>query len=158
MLVRGATGRPAPENYKVSLAYRAGFTASGQLLVYGADATAKAQACAEMILARLATAGFQPEAVNVECLGAGEAVPRSAAADRQRPAKCCCGSRCATDRREAVERFTQQLAPLVTSGPPGVAGYATGRAAVREVYAYWPTLVPKAAVPAQVEVRAASKW
>ena len=62
------------------------------------------------------------------------------------------------ERREAVERFAQQFAPLVTSGPPGVAGYAAGRPAVREVYAYWPTLVPKAAVPAHVEVRTASKW
>ena len=87
VLVRGATGRPAPENYKVSLAYRAGFAASGQLLVYGADATAKAQACAEMILARLATAGFPPQGVNVECLGTGQAVPRAGGADRQSPTK-----------------------------------------------------------------------
>ncbi len=157
VLVRGATGRPAPENYKVSLAYRAGFSASGQLLVYGADATAKAQACAEMILSRLATAGFQPQAVNVECLGTGQAVPRSAAPIAN-AREVLLRITVHDERREAVERFAQQLAPLVTSGPPGLAGYATGRATVRDVYAYWPTLVPKTAVPARVEVRPASKW
>jgi hypothetical protein len=157
VLVRGATGRPAPENYKVSLAYRAGFAASGQLLVYGADAAAKARACAEMILARLAAAGYPPQAVNVECLGAGQAVPQSAAPIAQ-VHEVMLRISVHDERREAVERFAQQLAPLVTSGPPGVAGYAVGRPSVREVYAYWPTLVPKVAVPAQVEVRAASKW
>jgi Acyclic terpene utilisation family protein AtuA len=157
VLVRGATGRPAPENYKVSLAYRAGFSASGQLLVYGADATSKAQACAEMILARLATAGYRPQGVNVEYLGTGQAVPRSTAPIANAP-EVMLRITVHDERRAAVERFTQQFAPLVTSGPPGLAGYATGRAAVREVYAYWPTLVPKAAVPAQVEVRSASKW
>ena len=30
-----------------------------------------------------------------------------------------------------VERFTKEFAPLVTSGPPGVTGYTTGRPAVR---------------------------
>ena len=29
--------------------------------------------------------------------------------------------------RAAVERFCRELAPLVTSGPPGIAGYAAGR-------------------------------
>ncbi len=29
--------------------------------------------------------------------------------------------------RTAVERFCRELAPLVTSGPPGIVGYASGR-------------------------------
>ena len=43
VLVRRATGRPASDTYKVSLAYRAGYTATGQLLVYRRDCQAKAQ-------------------------------------------------------------------------------------------------------------------
>jgi hypothetical protein len=157
VLVRGATGRAAPGSYKVSLAYRAGFTASGQLLIYGADAVDKARACGEMILARVAAAGYQFEATNLECLGAGEGVPRSDAAGASaREVMLRVSVR--DERREAVERFTREFAPLVTSGPPGVAGYATGRPPVREVYAYWPTLVPKEAVPARVEVRPAGEW
>jgi hypothetical protein len=61
-------------------------------------------------------------------------------------------------RREAVERFTKEIAPLVTSGPAGLAGYAAGRSAVRPVFAYWPTLVPKALVTPQVGVREAGAW
>jgi hypothetical protein len=61
-------------------------------------------------------------------------------------------------RREAVERFTKELAPLITAGPPGLAGYAAGRPAVRPVLAYWPTLVPRDLVHSSVEVRRAAEW
>ena len=53
-------------------------------------------------------------------------------------------------RKAVVERFSKELAPLVTSGPPGVTGYTTGRPAVRESFAYWPALVQKEAVRAAV--------
>jgi hypothetical protein len=52
-----------------------------------------------------------------------------------------------------VERFTREFAPLVTSGPPGVTGYTTGRAPVREVFAYWPALIDKRAVTPEVHVQ-----
>ena len=55
-------------------------------------------------------------------------------------------------RREAVERFTKEFAPLITSGPPGLAGYAAGRPSVRPMYAYWPTLVPRDAILTKVEL------
>jgi hypothetical protein len=61
-------------------------------------------------------------------------------------------------RREAVERFTAEFAPLITSGPPGVAGYASGRGAVRPVFAYWPALVPRDLVTPRVRVRSAKDW
>ena len=55
-------------------------------------------------------------------------------------------------RKAVVERFSRELAPLVTSGPPGVTGYTTGRPAVREVFAYWPALIDRDAVTAEVRV------
>jgi hypothetical protein len=61
-------------------------------------------------------------------------------------------------RREAVEYFAKQFAPLITSGPAGLAGYAAGRPQVRPVFAYWPTLIPKSLVRPRVEVRTAKEW
>jgi hypothetical protein len=55
-------------------------------------------------------------------------------------------------RRAVVERFAKEFAPLVTSGPPGVTGYTTGRPAVREVFAYWPALLAKDAATPAVQV------
>ena len=54
--------------------------------------------------------------------------------------------------------ISKEFAPLITSGPAGLAGYASGRPQVRPVFAYWPTLVPKELVPARVEVRKAREW
>jgi hypothetical protein len=51
-----------------------------------------------------------------------------------------------------VERFTRELAPLITGGPQGVTGYAEGRPTVREVFGYWPTLIDRSSVRTQVEI------
>src|SRR6266849_2342180 len=73
--VSGARGKPATDSYKVSIAYRDGFTASGTLVIYGPDAQTKARRSGEMILERLKRAGGVFEHSNIECLGAGDGVP-----------------------------------------------------------------------------------
>ena len=54
--------------------------------------------------------------------------------------------------REAVERFTKELAPLILTGPPGVTGFAGGRPKVEEIMAYFPALIPKTLIETKVEV------
>ncbi|HKD37134.1 MAG TPA: acyclic terpene utilization AtuA family protein, partial [Pirellulales bacterium] len=161
--VHGATGRPAPSMLKLSLAYRAGFMASGQMLVYGTDCVPKAKACGQMILERVARAGFQIERAKVECLGAGDGVPgiMSTSGTHGVPYEArevMLRVAVHDSRREAVERFTTEFAPLITSGPPGLAGYASGRSPVRPVFAYWPTLVPRDFIACKIDVRDAEKW
>ncbi|HEV3344105.1 MAG TPA: acyclic terpene utilization AtuA family protein [Pirellulales bacterium] len=155
--VRGATGRRAPDHYKVSLTYRAGYFASGQMLCLGADAVEKAKTCASLILARLRAAGYELDEHHVECLGANDAMPGVWPAPsglREVMLRLTVRDR----RREAVERFAREFAPLTTSGPAGLAGYAGGRPQVRPVFAYWPALVPKQLVPSRHEVRPAADW
>jgi hypothetical protein len=155
--VRGATGRPAPEQYKVSLTYRAGYFASGQMLCYGRDAVDKARTCAEIVLERVRAAGYELDHPYVECLGAGDSLPGidpAPANQREVILRLTVRDR----RREALERFVREFAPLATSGPAGLAGYASGRPQVRPVFAYWPTLVPKDLVRASHEVRTARDW
>src|SRR5262249_54440691 len=139
------------DTYKVSIAYRSGYTASGTLVLLGPGAADKARRCGAMILQRLERAGFTPERSNVEGLGAGDVVPGGISAPAEAPRG---GVRVGVhdSRRAAVERFSKEFAPLVTSGPPGVTGYTTGRPAVREVFAYWPALVAKHLVSPEVRV------
>jgi hypothetical protein len=137
----GARGKPATDSYKVSIAYRDGWTAGGTLLIFGPDAPAKAQRCGEIIFARLQRAGIDVERKNIERLGAGDCVPGVGATGT--PPEVVLRVSVHDSRRAAVERFTKEFAPLVTSGPPGVTGYTTGRPPVREVFAYWPTLIKK---------------
>lgn len=155
--VTGAEGAAAPDAYKVSLAYRAGFMASSQLLVYGRDCIAKAQRCAEIVFAKLRAAGCELAEKKVELLGTGAGVPGVATVPADlRELMLRVTVRDA--RRESVERFTKEFAPLITAGPAGLAGYAAGRASVRPVFAYWPTLVPRELVEARVTTRTAQQW
>jgi len=54
----------------------------------------------------------------------------------------------AADTKDPVERFTKEIAPLVTCGPQGVTGYATGRPKVLPIFGYWPCLIDKSLVKA----------
>ena len=155
--VSGATGRAAPDTFKVSLAYRDGYFASGQLLVYGSDCMAKARAANEILRARLGLANKLPQHWSLELLGAGNGVPLSAAGERN-CSEVMLRITARDPSRDVLERFTREFAPLITSGPAGLAGYAAGRPAVRPLYAYWPTLIPRGLVPAVVEVRTAQEW
>ena len=155
--VSGASGRAAPETLKVSLAYRAGYTTTGGLLVWGRDAVLKARESAAMILARVERAGYQLDETLVECIGAGAGVP-GLSQPPQDLREVYLRISVRDRRREAVERFTRELAPLVTSGPPGIAGYTSAKSAIRPVFAYWPTLVPRDAVTPRCQVRTAADW
>jgi hypothetical protein len=157
VLVRGATGAPAPPTLKVSLAYEAGYMASGQLLVYGQDCQAKAEACAEIIRAKLGAAGYHYNEYNVELLGAGAGVP-GLPTKSDSPREVMLRISVRHSDRGAVERFNKEFAPLITSGPAGLAGYASGRSPARQVLAYWPTLIPRELVQPIVETRPASDW
>ena len=149
--VFGIGGAPATDTFKVSISYLAGYKAVGQLTVSGPDAKAKAEICAEAIWGRLKRAGVTFEQTLTELVGVdachgpitsgtavpGEIVLRVAVRDRQ---------------RAKVDRFGKELAPLVTSGPPGVTGFAGGRPKATEVLGYWPTLIPKSLVKPKVVV------
>jgi hypothetical protein len=157
--VTGATGRAATATYKVSLAYRDGWMASGQLLVYGSDCREKAEMCGRVILERCKLAGFELARTHVELLGFGAGVPGAWFWRKyQTPGELVLRVTAHDPRREAVEYFAKQFAPLITSGPAGLAGYAAGRPQVRPVFAYWPTLVPKSLVQPRFETRSAKEW
>jgi Acyclic terpene utilisation family protein AtuA len=150
--VTGARGKPATDSYKVSVAYRDGYTASGTLVLLGPDAERKGRFAGQILLDRLQRAGFQYPDALVECLGTGDCVP-GVIRRQGDPPEVVLRVAVRSSDRAAVERFTKEFAPLVTAGPPGVTGYTTGRPAVREVFAYWPALIAKTAVDPHVSVR-----
>ena len=134
----------------MSIAYRDGFASSGTLLVAGPNAAAKARQCGDMLLSRLDRVGMKPQHTLIECLGAGDSLP--GVLPRGEPPEVVLRVAARDANRAVVERFTKEFAPLVTSGPPGITGYTTGRPTVREVFAYWPALIEKSVVQAVVQL------
>jgi hypothetical protein len=157
--VRGARGSAPSDRLKMVGVYRDGWTASGMLAVVGRNAEAKARAAGELILERVRRSGTSLADSLVECLGAGDVAPgvvRPAAP----PYEVVLRVTVRDPERASVERFCRELAPLVTAGPPGIVGYASGRPSARPAFGYWPALVPREIAEAQmfVEVRTASDW
>lgn len=155
----GVVGHTRPESLKLVAVYRDGWAASGMLAVVGRDAEAKARAAGAIVIERVNRAGFPLEHSLVECLGAGDVAP-GVISPVSPPYEVVLRITVRDRNRAAVERFCRELAPLITAGPPGIAGYATGRPEARPAFGYWPALVPRdrAEERVAVEVRTAAEW
>jgi hypothetical protein len=152
--VDSARGTAPTNTYKVSISYLAGWKASGELTISGPDALPKAELCARIVWERLAYDGFHyaPEERLEEYVGAGAchaAIPGAASAD---PPEVVLRLGVKGSDRKKVDRFGSELVPLVTSGPPGVTGFAGGRPKATEIVGFWPALMRKDLVSARVSV------
>ncbi len=142
--ISGATGRPPPENYKVSATYRDGYKAHGLLTIFGHDAVKKARHAGEGLLAKLTARGCVFSETLVECLGTGASVRGIASRmSDTHLVETVLRISVAADTKAPVELFTKEIAPLVTAGPQGVTGYATGRPKVLPIFGYWPCLLER---------------
>lgn len=151
--VSGIAGRPNTPFLKVSASYLAGYKATGQITISGPRAVDKARLAADIVWKRLARAGvtFPEEAAETELLGTGACLPGIFPAPDDLPEVVLRLS--ARDESYArVERFGQEIAPLVTAGPPGVTGFAGGRPKPQEIVAYWPALLARGEVEGRIDV------
>jgi hypothetical protein len=157
--IKGARGNPPSDRLKLVCVYKDGWTASGMLAVVGRDAEAKARAAGELVLERVRRSGVELADSLVECLGAGDVAP-GVVPPAAPPFEVVLRVTVRDSDRRAVERFCRELAPLVTSGPPGIVGYASGRPTPRPAFGYWPALVPRALGEdrTKVEVQTAAEW
>ena len=149
----GIKGAPATPTLKVSISYHEGFKIVGQLTIAGPDAVDKARLCAEIVFDRLKLDGidFSADERFVEIVGTNvcHAGIMSAPAE---PAEVVLriGAR-GTDRNK-LDRLGMEIVPLVTSGPPGVTGFAGGRPKATDVISYWPALIDRRKVKTTVSV------
>jgi hypothetical protein len=149
--ITGARGRPRPELLKASVSYHYGWKAVGTLVYSASDALQKAQIADKIVRTRLEDLGLHFEKMHTEFFGVN-ACHAQLAPHFANPAEVQLRMGVRDRNRSVVERFTRELIPLVLSGPPGASGYGEGRPQVREIVAYWPTLIPRDAVKMRVMV------
>jgi hypothetical protein len=150
--VSGIEGRAPTGSYKVSVSYSAGYKAVGVMMYGWPDAYRKAQAADRILRERLDRLGLVFDAIHTEFVGANalHGAMLAGEPDSEIPEVLMrVGVRC--DDRTMVERFTKEIAPLALNGPP-VVTYVGGRPKVEEVVAFWPALIPKSAIRAEVSV------
>jgi hypothetical protein len=151
--VSGIKGKPATETYKVSIAFHEGYKILGQLTVAGPDARDKAKLCAEIVFerARLDGVEFSERERFVEIVGTNVCHAGIVPAPEQ-PAEVVLRIGARSADREKLDRLGMEIVPLVTSGPPGVTGFAGGRPKATDVISYWPALIGKDRVKTKVSV------
>ncbi len=180
--VHGIGGHPNTDFYKVSIAYSDGYKAVGTLVYSWPDALEKAQAADKILRQRLDNLGLKFDTILTEYVGVsathGHLATASTAEGSNAGSPPYEGGVAAASAdgvvlsssttpdypevqlrigvrghdKDAVTRFTKEIAPLILTGPPGVTGFAGGRPKVEEIMAYFPALIPKSLIETKVDI------
>ncbi|MCX7929930.1 MAG: DUF1446 domain-containing protein [Chlorobi bacterium] len=150
VVVFGIKGRAATDTYKVSASYADGYIAVGTLVYSAPKALERARAADAILRRRLELLGLEFEEIRTEFVGYNACHGPLAPAVEPPEVMLRIGVR--SHDYVAVERFGKEIAPLILTGPPGVTGFSGGRPKPSEVVAYFPTLIPKSVVQANVEI------
>ena len=142
-------GYKPTDTYKVSINYFNGYKASGQLTISGPNALKKAKLTAKIIWERLELAGFTFEDKLTEFLGYSSCHGEKLS-NNQIGSEIVLRLSVRDFNKEKIIRFSKELAPVITTGPPGVTGFSGGRPRPQEIIAFWPTLINKKFISTKV--------
>ena len=142
-------GTPDTEFYKVSISHFDGYTCIGQLTYSWPDALPKAQKADEIIRKRIEYLGLDFDDIHTEFLGYN-ACHGTTAPGIEEPNEVVLLIGVRGHNHKMMQKFANEIVPLVLTGPPSVTGFGGGRPRVRDVIAYWPALLKKEAVVPKV--------
>jgi len=152
--ISGIRGRPPTTTYKASLSYNKGYKILGTLCISGPDAIEKAHILADMVWQRTAMHGYPiPEEQRFLELFGTNVLYKGLVPSPEQPAEIMMRIGAWGDDAAALNILGMELAPLITSGPPGVTGFAGGRPRPTGVVGYWPALIDKTNVTTRVSVK-----
>ncbi len=152
VIVKGAIGKPEPKSLKVSAAVEGGWFASSSLLVSGPHAIARANACDLALRARLSA--LEELEIHTEFIGSGVTLPKNIRQELfplLNPPEIMLRWAVTSPNRRDITDFTQEVAPLVLTGPAGVGGYGA-RPKPRRQLQFWPTLISRKSVESLVKI------
>lgn len=151
--VYNVKGKPETELYKVSCSYHSGYSASGTLTYSWPQALTKAKAADKILRKRLDLLGLKFEETRTEFIGYNATHEFLAPMlDEDKINEIVFRFSVRANDAASVNRFGQEIAPLILTGPPSVTGFAGGRPKPKDVVAYWPALIPKKLVKPIVEI------
>ena len=133
------------------MSYLNGYKASGQLTVVGKDAYQKAINISEIIFGRLKQKGFEFEDAKSEYLG-HSSCSKDMFINKSDINEIVLRLSVKDHNKDKIKRFTKELAPVITNGPPGITGFSGGRPKVQSIIAYWPTLISKDLINTKVNL------
>jgi hypothetical protein len=146
VFISGIRGYPSTNSLKISMAYEDGLKAFGSIIISAPHAVEKANKFTEIFSKRLNTdfeksnsqlIGFDSCHKNlIELEDSNEVLLRFSVYDRD---------------INKIKLFSKSIAPLILSGPPGVA-VTGGRPRAQNVITYWPALIDKKYVHSKIKI------
>lgn len=146
--LNGATGRAANGSLKVSVGYRDGWKADGQISYAGVNCLVRAELAADVLKHRLGKRPAGITATHCSLIGS-TAVPRGETSARSTPSEVRLRFAARCDTRACAEAVVNEVEALYLCGPAGGGGVSRS---VEEVIAIASTLIPADQVHARFEV------
>lgn len=146
VLISGAKGYPSTPYLKVSMAYEDGYKATSSIVISGGKVLNKAKQFDRIFWERLNTEFLKK---NTEFVGYNAC--HQHLAEHINPNEVLLRLSVYDTNPDKIKKFSMSIAPLILSGPPGVA-VTGGRARMQQVITYWPSLIPKDCITSNVHV------
>jgi hypothetical protein len=151
--VYNVKGKPETDFYKVSCSYHNGYSATGTLTYSWPQALTKAKKADRILRKRLQNLGLEFDEIRSEFIGYNATHENLAPElDEDKINEIVLRFSVRAKDRKIVNRFGQEIAPLILTGPPSVTGFASGRPKPKDVIAYWPALIRKDKVEPKVKI------
>jgi acyclic terpene utilization AtuA family protein len=149
----GIKGRAPTPTYKVSMSFENGFKILSTLCITGPDAIDKAHVLADMVFKRMEMHGAPiPEENRFLELFGTNVLYKGIVPSPAQPHEIMMRIGAKGPNAKKLDILGTEIAPLLTSGPPGITGFAGGRARATEIVGYWPALIDKTKVKTSVTV------
>ena len=145
--VSGGQGRQRPDTLKVTVGYRDGYLADGQMSYAGLGAVARGQLALDVVKVRLQEAGLGHLETRYDLIGHNAILSGSFSASAPAEVRLRVCTRCET--QEQARAVTREVEALYLNGPAGGGGATQS---VREVIAADSVLIPRDWVQTRVEV------
>ena len=153
VLVSGATGRPAPDTYKVSATYADQFRGGTYMTFYGIDADKKARALGEAVFEAAGNAfkafglpGFSE--TSIEILGTESHYGQFSEVDSSREVVMKIAAK--HPDMMGIGIMLKEAVGLGLATPPGLSGFAGSRPSPSPVVRLFSCVIPKAQVQVQI--------
>ncbi|WKD49047.1 acyclic terpene utilization AtuA family protein [Microbulbifer spongiae] len=146
-------GKAPTSSYKVSISYEKGYKILSTLCVSGPDAIEKSNLIYKMVFDRLAIHGIEiPEQDRfIEIFGTN-VLYKGLVPKNQQPHEVLVRIGARGSDAKKLDVLGSEIAPLTTSGPPGITGFSGGRSRAKAVVGYWPALIDKSEITTSVRV------
>jgi hypothetical protein len=118
--ITGGGGRNRPEELKVSMGYRNGFTGEAQISYGGEKAMSRAQLAAQILMMRFGALNLEFDGLRIDFMGVGSLWPKGSTSPIPNEIRLRVVGRAYTEKN--AEKLCNEVEALYTNGPAGGGG------------------------------------